>query len=40
MSEPDLTSGAPLTARYHRDAIDQILRCVMEGVYCAVLGPR
>ncbi|MBN1147173.1 MAG: PP2C family protein-serine/threonine phosphatase [Anaerolineales bacterium] len=40
MTEPDLAFGAPLTARYHRDAIDQILRCVMEGVYCAVLGPR
>ena len=27
-------------ARYHQAEIDQILLCVEEGVYCAVLGPR
>jgi serine phosphatase RsbU (regulator of sigma subunit) len=27
-------------ARYHQAEIEQILQCVEEGVYCAVLGPR
>jgi serine phosphatase RsbU (regulator of sigma subunit) len=31
---------APLTAKYHREAIDQIIQCVEDGVYCALLGPR
>jgi serine phosphatase RsbU (regulator of sigma subunit)/ABC-type cobalamin/Fe3+-siderophores transport system ATPase subunit len=31
---------APTTARYHREAIEQITQCVEEGVYCALLGPR
>ncbi|MCU0488737.1 MAG: PP2C family protein-serine/threonine phosphatase [Anaerolineales bacterium] len=28
------------TARYHQPEIEQILQCVEDGVYCAVLGPR
>jgi len=24
----------------HRDAIDQVLRCIAEGTYCALIGPR
>jgi serine phosphatase RsbU (regulator of sigma subunit) len=31
---------APTTARYHREAVEQITRCVEERVYCALLGPR
>lgn len=33
---------APLSTldRHHQDAIDQILACVADGSYCAVLGPR
>ena len=31
---------APLTAKYHREAIDEIIQCVEDGVYCALLGPR
>jgi type II secretory pathway predicted ATPase ExeA len=30
----------PTTARYNREAVDQIIGCVEEGTYCAVLGPR
>jgi serine phosphatase RsbU (regulator of sigma subunit) len=32
--------NAPATARYHREAVEQILNCVEERVYCALLGPR
>lgn len=31
---------APLTARFHREALEQIVQSVEERVYCAVLGPR
>lgn len=31
---------APATARYHREALEQITQCVEEGTYCALLGPR
>ncbi len=31
---------APAIVRYNRDAIEQIVRCVQDGTYCAVLGPR
>ncbi len=31
---------APATVRYNQDTIAQIVRCVEEGDYCAVLGPR
>ncbi len=31
---------APTTARYHRQAIEQITQCVEERIYCALLGPR
>ena len=28
------------TARFHQAEFDQIMQCVEDGVYCAVLGPR
>jgi serine phosphatase RsbU (regulator of sigma subunit) len=31
---------APTIARYHREAVEQIIQSVEERVYCAVLGPR
>ena len=31
---------APTTARYHREAVEQITQCVEERIYCALLGPR
>jgi serine phosphatase RsbU (regulator of sigma subunit)/AAA+ ATPase superfamily predicted ATPase len=34
------TLDGPTTARYHRQAVEQITQCVEERVYCAVLGPR
>ena len=40
MSEPDLMLGAPATARYNREAIEQIIQSVEDGVFCALLGPR
>lgn len=36
----DNLPDAPATARFHREAIAQIVQCVEDGVYCAVLGPR
>ncbi|MEW5871567.1 MAG: PP2C family protein-serine/threonine phosphatase [Chloroflexota bacterium] len=30
----------PISARYHRSALEQVIECVEEGVYCALLGPR
>jgi serine phosphatase RsbU (regulator of sigma subunit) len=36
----DATLEAPTIARYHREAVEQIIQCVEERVYCAVLGPR
>lgn len=42
--EPAVAEAPPIpvvwTARYHQPEIDQILQCVQDGVYCAVLGPR
>jgi len=40
MSDPDYALEAPITVRYHRQAVDQIIRSVEEGTYCALLGPR
>ncbi len=40
MSDPDYALDEPITARYHRKAIDQLIECVAEGIYCALLGPR
>ena len=31
---------APTTAHYHRAAAEQIIQCVEDRVYCALLGPR
>ena len=30
----------PATARYHPEAIEQVIQCVEERIYCALLGPR
>ena len=30
----------PATARYHQETIEQVVQCVEERVYCALLGPR
>ncbi len=40
MLEFEAVLDAPATARYHREAIEQIVQCVEERVYCALLGPR
>ena len=40
MSDSVYTSEIPLTVRYHSEAIDQIIQCVEQATYCAVLGPR
>ncbi|MEJ2301786.1 MAG: hypothetical protein P8Y14_09700 [Anaerolineales bacterium] len=40
MSALEISLDAPATARYHREAVEQIVNCVEEGVYCALLGPR
>lgn len=36
----EIELNGPATARYHREAIEQIVQCVEQGVYCALLGPR
>jgi serine phosphatase RsbU (regulator of sigma subunit) len=36
--EPDL--DAPALARYHKESVEQIIQCVEERVFCALLGPR
>jgi serine phosphatase RsbU (regulator of sigma subunit) len=36
----DVVLDAPTTARYHREAVEQIIQCVEERVYCALLGPH
>ncbi len=36
----DSLPDAPATARFHRNAVEQIIQCVEDGVYCAILGPR
>ena len=40
MSILDSLPDAPAIARYNRDAVQEIIQCVQEGTYCAVLGPR
>jgi serine phosphatase RsbU (regulator of sigma subunit) len=40
MSALEVSLDAPATARYHREAVEQIVSSVEEGVYCALLGPR
>lgn len=40
MSEPSLELQTPITVRYHREAIERILKSVEDGTYCALLGPR
>ncbi|MGW8251959.1 MAG: hypothetical protein ACWGO1_15065, partial [Anaerolineales bacterium] len=40
MSEMTGKLEAPVTVRYHRAEVDEIIQCVQDGVYCAVLGPR
>ena len=36
----DAASEAPTLARYYGGVIDQIVDCLQEGTYCAILGPR
>jgi serine phosphatase RsbU (regulator of sigma subunit) len=40
MSWLEAINNAPASARYHHEAVNQIVQCVQDGVYCAVLGPR
>lgn len=40
MIDFDATEDAPISARYHREAVERIIQCVEERVYCALLGPR
>jgi type II secretory pathway predicted ATPase ExeA len=40
MTAVDDAPEAPALARYNREAVEEIVRCVEEGIYCAVLGPR
>jgi serine phosphatase RsbU (regulator of sigma subunit) len=40
MTGLDALEEAPALARYNREAVDEIVACVEEGTYCAVLGPR
>lgn len=40
MSAQDAAPDAPAIVRYNRDAVEQIVQCVRDGTYCAVLGPR
>lgn len=40
MIEFEAALDVPTTARYHREAVEQIIQCVEERVYCALLGPR
>ncbi|MEJ2209923.1 MAG: hypothetical protein P8129_12905, partial [Anaerolineae bacterium] len=35
-----IPADAPAVVRHNRAAVDEILACVREGSYCAVLGPR
>jgi hypothetical protein len=37
---PQLAIPTTSAAYYHRSEIQEILDCIQEGVYCAVLGPR
>ncbi len=36
----DVLSQAPPLVRHNSDAVRQIVECVEEGTYCAILGPR
>src|SRR3972149_2559722 len=38
MAQP--VAESPATARYYSSAIEQIVQCVEQGVFCALLGPR
>jgi serine phosphatase RsbU (regulator of sigma subunit) len=40
MIDFDTTLDAPISARYHREAVEQIIQSVEERIYCALLGPR
>src|SRR3989304_8355936 len=40
MHAPETLVDAPATARYHREAVEQIVQCVEEQVFCALPGPR
>ncbi len=36
----NLMVDAPASVRYHREIIEQVIQCVEERIYCALLGPR
>jgi serine phosphatase RsbU (regulator of sigma subunit) len=36
----ELNQDMPVTVRYHRETVEQIVQSVEERIYCAVLGPR
>ncbi|MFU8773786.1 MAG: hypothetical protein ACNA8H_15370, partial [Anaerolineales bacterium] len=40
MNVPEFHMEAPAAARYHRQAVEQIINSVEEGINCALLGPR
>ncbi|MGC9334704.1 MAG: hypothetical protein ACP5JJ_11180, partial [Anaerolineae bacterium] len=40
MSPFDVPAGAPAIVRYNQGAVAEIVGCVREGSYCALLGPR
>ena len=40
MTGPEAVTEIPAIARHNREAVSQIIRCVEDRIYCAVLGPR
>jgi hypothetical protein len=40
MSWLDAVPEAPAIVRHNRSAVDEVIRCMEDGTYCAVLGPR
>lgn len=40
MTGLDAPSEAPAVVRYNREAVEEIVQCVQDGTYCAILGPR
>jgi len=40
LSLPGISSGAPAIVRYNQEAVAEILNCVRDGTYCALMGPR
>ncbi|RPJ26012.1 MAG: GAF domain-containing protein, partial [Chloroflexi bacterium] len=40
MTEPDRSPLAPAIWEHNRSIVDQIVQCIKDRVYCALLGPR